>query len=265
MPPPAGFYAPSPPQVLAIRSRCPPRTAEPIPGVRDPPGAVRGSGGAAPTGWGGWGGKRGGAAPPAAPTRWRPRPRNCTASLVSACRRLSAAAPRSGVRAPPPAPGRALRSSPRAVGTSPGPSAVPAARRALCPRCSPVPNAPAPPQLRSPPGPPPRRCRRVSRNGAALRMGAGISGYKVRKPPPSPLPELINVILSCVKRAYKWALMSSRLRCGGGEGSGELRGVRAAAVGAPRAVRPEGAARSEQPPPPSAPRTEQAVLKVGFY
>lgn len=166
---------------------------------------------------------------------------------------------------PPPAPGRALRSSPRAVGTSPGPSAVPAARRALCPRCSPVPNAPAPPQLRSPPGPTPRRCRRVSRNGAALRMGAGISGYKVRKPPPSPLPELINVILSCVKRAYKWALMSSRLRCGGGEGSGELRGVRAAAVGAPRAVRPEGAARSEQPPPPSAPRTEQAVLKVGFY
>lgn len=126
MPPPAGFYAPSPPQVLAIRSRCPPRTAEPIPGVRNPPGAVRGSGGAAPTGWGGWGGKRGGAAPPAAPTRWRPRPRNCTASLVSACRRLSAAAPRSGVRAPPPPPRAGhCAAPPGPSGHPPGPALYP--------------------------------------------------------------------------------------------------------------------------------------------
>lgn len=176
--------------------------------------------------------------------------------------RAPAAAPRSGVRAPP---GRALRSFPWAVGASPGPSAVPAARRALCPRCSSVPNAFALPQLLSPPGPPPARCRRVSRRDAALGMEAGISGYKVCKLPPSPLPELINVILSCVKRAYKWALMSSRLRCGGGEGSAELRGVRTAAARAPRAVRPEGAARGDQPPPPIPPRTEQAVLKVGFY
>lgn len=174
---------------------------------------MRGSGSAAPTGW--WveeGGEKG-AAPPAAPTRWRPRLRNCSASLTNERRRLSAAAPLSGLRAPP---GRALRSFPRAVEASPRPSAVPAARRALCPRCSSVPNAPAVPHLLSPSGPPPARRCRVSRRDAALGMEAGISGYKVRKLLPSPLPELINVILSCVKRAYKWALMSSRLRCGGG-------------------------------------------------
>lgn len=198
--------------MLAIRSRCPPRTAEPNLRLRHHPEPC-GVRAALPRRVGGW--KRGGK-------------RSCTSGCSHAVAaeaaellrfshqrdgRLSAAAPLSGLRAPP---GRALRSFPRAVEASPRPSAVPAARRALCPRCSSVPNAPAVPHLLSPSGPPPARRCRVSRRDAALGMEAGISGYKVRKLLPSPLPELINVILSCVKRAYKWALMSSRLRCGGG-------------------------------------------------